>query len=476
MSISDANFYKLLEDVDFYVDATDRSKVYVQYKKDGDSVYFNTYDSEDFKACLRIWYRDLAATSKPLNVTEVLQRISDENLYYGNFEEVEPHTRVAGSLNSFLEYSLADRANHIVEVSNGTWKIKTTSDYHFLTPSSQKSQVIPQATTTPLVDLLAPIVNLKGDDLTLFAIWLTQCFSGGAHYGMMLSAARGSAKSTLTRLINAIVDPSRASVMQLQNKLQDFQDVLASNYLCCYDNLRAIPTDYSDTLSAAITGSTVAKRVLFTTNTIIYMKLLNVIVLNGIDLFPPETDLAERFLYFELKKLSRDNLKPDGEIDKLFRDSRPYILGAIFDLLAKATVTIHETVNIKPTRMATSFCEMLSIAKAMGISEKEFDRLIRENIERLQNACADTPLVQAIVEYMNGPSFGTRKVTLSSTEFYTRVRNNYSGQKTALPSSAAAFSKRLKAEHDALQRAGFSSIVDDTGAASSTITIIREKK
>ena len=116
------------------------------------------------------------------------------------------------------------------------------------------------------------------------------------------------------------------------------------------------------------------------------------------------------------------------------------------------------------------------IAQAMGISEKRFDCIIRSNLAAMQKACSATPLVQAIAEYMNGPAFGKRKVTESSTTFFRKVTANYTGQKSALPASAAAFSKRLKAEHDGLAAAGFSSIIDDTGPVSSEITIIREKK
>ena len=126
--------------------------------------------------------------------------------------------------------------------------------------------------------------------------------------------------------------------------------------------------------------------------------------------------------------------------------------------------------------MASASVEMAYIAKAMGIEENEFDRILHANIAAMQGACAATPLVQAVAEYMNGPAFGKRKVTESSTTFFRNVTANYSGQKSALPSSAAAFSKRLKAEHDGLAAAGFSSIIDDTGPVSSTITIIREKK
>ena len=467
---------EILSDVTFYVDSTDRTRIYAEYRKDDDCVHFQSITSSDFESCLRIWYADVAGDDANPSVRQIQTWIMDQQNYRRKFPEVEPRTRVAGSLEEGIEYNLADERNQVIAIKDGSWQISEDPEYRFLTSSSQLPQVMPMRSSASLEALLKPLVNLKGDDLILFAIWLAQGFSGGSHYGLLLSAQRGSAKSTLTRLVNRIVDPSRAGAMQLQKKLQDFQDVLADNYLCCYDNLRVIPEEHSDAMAAAITCSTVAKRVLYTTNEITYMRLHNLMVLNGVNLFPSESDLAERFLYFELKKLTGDQLRSEREIEQLFNQSRPLILGAIFDLLAKATLLVKQPVSVKPTRMCNSYLEMLAIARAMGMSEERFDQIIRANIAAMQRACADTPLVQAIAEYMNGPAFGKRKVVHSSTDFFKKVVTNYSGQRCSLPASAAAFSKRLKSEHDGLLAAGFSSIVDDTGPASSTITIIREKK
>lgn len=467
---------KILKDVSFYVDATDKTRIYAEYRKNDDRVHFQSIESADFESALRIWYRTLAGDDAKPSVKEIQTMICDEQNYYGEFPEIEPRTRVAGSLTKGLEYYLANSDNCVIKVANGSWDISESPQHRFLTSSSQLKQVMPKRTKQSLVELLQPLVNLQGDNLILFAIWLTQGFSGGSHHGLLLSAERGSAKSTLTRLVNQIVDPSRATTMQLQKKIEDFQDVLADNYLCCYDNLRSIPEGHSDTLAAAITCTTVAKRVLYTTHDIAYMQLHNLVVLNGINLYPTESDLAERFLYFELKKLTSDQLQPDKEIEQLFAERRPLILGAIFELLAKASLLVNQPTSVKPTRMANAYGEMLAIAKAMGLSEQKFDSIIRANLAAMQRACASTPLVQAVAEYMDGPAFGKRKITESSTTFFRNVTTNYSGQKSALPSSAAAFSKRLKAEHDGLAAAGFSSIIDDTGPVSSTITIIRDKK
>ena len=147
-----------------------------------------------------------------------------------------------------------------------------------------------------------------------------------------------------------------------------------------------------------------------------------------------------------------------------------------FDVLAKATLIVRNLDPKEKTRMADAYVEMLAIAIALGLTEAEFHSLISKNITKLHQACAATPLVEAICEYMNGLHAGKRKVTETSTQFYTNVRKNYSGQKSKLGPRAAEFSKRLKAEHDALFAAGFSSIVDDTEPTSSKITIIREKR
>ncbi len=467
---------KVLEGVTFYVDATDKTCVYAEYCKDDDRVHFHSIDSDDFASCLRIWYKRVTGKDPAQAVKPIITLIKDDCNYYGNFPEIAPQKRVAGNLKSGLEYFLANEHNDVISVSNGTWQVCQEPRYRFLTSSSQHKQVVPERTETPLVTLLKPLVNLHGDDLLLFSIWLAQAFTSGAHYGLMLSAQRGSSKSTLTRLVNHIIDPSRSSAMQFQRKLADFQDVLGDNYLCCFDNLRSIPVEHSDTMAAAITGSTIAKRVLYTTRDISYVQLQNIIVLNGINLFPTESDLAERFLFFELKKIPPEKMKSDGELETLFANSRSKILGAIFETLAKASLLVNEPISVKPTRMASAFYSMVAIAKAMGVSENKFDSIIRANLANLQKACAATPLVQAVVEYMDGPAFGKRKVIERSSDFYKKVVANYSGTKSSLPGSASEFSKRLKSEHDGLAAAGFSSIVDDTGSVSSTITIIRDKK
>lgn len=467
---------KILKNVTFYCDELDPSIIYAEYEKNDHTLHFQNIDSNEFSSCLRIWYGKESGSNDEVDVKPILRYIHDDSNYYQDFPAIQTHTRIAGNLRDGIEYFLADKARQVVSIKDGTWDITTESEHKFLSSASHSAQRIPERSKGKnILTLLGPFANLKDDDLTLFVIWLIQTFSGGSHYGIMFSAERGSGKSTLNRIIDRLLDPSNTEPKIMSKGLDNFQMMLANCYLASFDNVRDISIDQSDTLCSAITGGTVVKRVLYETSKVAELRLHNVVVINGIDVFPSESDLAERFLLFPLKKIKPNKINTDHDLFAEFEKVRPAILGCIFDILASATEIIKTLTPKEPTRMANAYTEMLAIANVLGISEEKFHEMITANITRLHQTCCSTPLVEAICEYMNGPMAGSRKLCDTSTNVFTRIRNNYSGSKQLLPSTASRFSRRLKAEHEALYQAGFSSIVDDTGASASTITILRER-
>jgi len=467
---------EIIETVEFYIDAHDRYTLYAEYKKAKKCLEFYPVDSDDFESYIRVMYRNHSKKRNVPNVRHILEYIKDEAIYYEDLPAITPSVRIAGNIKDGIEYFLADRLHHVVKVTEHGWEISKTPQNKFLSTTSFEEQVVPAKSEESLLDLLRPLVNLRGDDLLLFAIWLVQAFSSGSHYGIMLSAERGSGKSSLTRLISRIIDPSEIETTIMQTKLDDFQNYLANHYLATFDNVREIPTEYSDTLCAAITGTTVAKRRLFKDRDEVRLKLHNTVVINGIGIFPKESDLAERFLLFKLEKIKSVDAKSDYDLAQLLNENRPFILGCIFDILAKASGFIKGLNPSNPTRMTGAYKDMLAIALALGLSEADFHKIISDNIAKMEHAHLGSPIVQAVCEYMMGPMSGKRKVTEPSTVFHENVKTNYSGNKTELYQRAAEFSKALKNNCEKLMKAGFSSLVDDTGAGGSTITIIRDKK
>lgn len=466
---------KIIEEISFFASVYDANEIYAEYASAQGNICFSELESKEVASFIRMRYKVLAQSREVPKIDPIIEDIKDRACYYGGLPAVDPHTRIAGNLRDGIAYFLAGTDRRVVSVSDGSWAVTASSPHKFLSGTAHHAQAAPVKSDEDIFELLAPCINLHGDDMTLFVLWLIQSFSGGSHYGLMLKAERGSGKTTLTKVVNQLLDPSAADAVVMPRKVDDLHVALASHYLCCFDNVRDIPVEFSDSLCTAITGGTVLKRELYTTRDAAYLYLHNCVIINGINVFPGESDLAERLLMFNMKKLKPRELKPDFSISTYLLEKRPLILGCIFDALAKASVIVHKLNPKETTRMSGAYIEMLAIAVGLGISEDEFHRLISDNIRNLHQACTDSPLVEAVCEYMNGPVAGKRKVVQTSTQLFTNVRSNYSGNKGLLGARAAEFSKRLKMEHDALFAAGFSSIVDDSGAAGSTITILREK-
>lgn len=465
---------EIIDDVTFYVDKHDRLTVYAEYQKPSNAVWFTEIEAEDFQSYLRMEYMLRLNKVETLDVNVVLKRIHDIANYSEELQAIEPFNRVSGNLEVGIEYFLADRLQQIVRVADGSWTVQQEKTSKFLTGSSL-AQVVPEKSGKDIKELLAPYVNLSGDNLLLFLVWLIQGFTCGNHYGLMISAEPGSGKSSMTRCINRLLDPSMSETGFMPRKVEDLQTDLASRYLACYDNNSGISKEFSDVLCTAITGGTVTKRKLYTDRQTVCLRLHNTVVINGISIFPEESDLAERFLFMKLKKLKPGELISEHDLWGRFEQDKPLILGCIFDILAKASVISKKLQVSGDYRMADAFSAMVAIALAMDIDEKEFRRILEKNTTEMQKACAEKDIVVAVREYMDGPAAGKRKVSGKSSEIYAKIRDNYSGSSKDIGNSASHFSRRLNNERVALAAAGFEVDIDDTGYAGSIMTIRRRK-
>lgn len=473
MKIDTTSIVSILKDVTFYDDAKNRKVVYAEFTNINNERWFCNVDGDDFKAFLRISYANTVNTDEELQVDPVLRRIHDESRTYGQNEKIDVHYRLAGNLYGRIEYFLADSERNIVQVDCNGVKITNSSDYKFLRRAGTLSQCIPKPNQQSIFDILRPFVNISGGAFKLFVIWLIQAFSSGSHYCIFLSAERGSGKSLLTHVINKLIDPSPAETSAMPRNLDDLQTFLSNHYLCCFDNIDKFSKEFSDTFCVAITGGTVPRRMKFYDTDMVYLQLHNVIVFNGIGIAPAEEDLAERALFFEMKKLQSTEIIPEREIWQSFERKRSEILWCIFDILSNASKIIGTVKSESKKRMGDAYMEMLAIARVLGISDDEFNSLLEANIQNMASAKLADPVVVAVDEYMK--RHHSRKLHGSSTEVYNRIAGAYSGKCGAIPVSAAAFGKRLNELTVQFKNAGYRVLIDDTGSKHNTITIIREK-
>ncbi len=335
--------------------------------------------------------------------------------------------------------------------------------------------MLPQSSDEDLLKLLKPFVNIHGNQYKLFVIWLVQAFCSGKHSALLVRAPRGSGKSSLSRTIRALLDPSEVDISNFSNNRSDFICTLANLYLVCYDNVRTISVEQSDILCQAITGVTVPSRTLYTNNDLFVQKLRNIVIVNGIQVLPTESDLAERFLVVNLQKIDESKRKREKDLQRAFDAKRPLILGAIFETLKKA-MQCYSSISIENMpRMADSFVEMLVIALALGLTEEEFRAIYAENVAEMDKLRNETPLVRAIRELMDAHP-GKRSIEGTAEEICSMVQRHYSGDVNDLPGDGSHFTRRADKEHDALAAAGLRINVDDTYQRATRVKIIRKKK
>lgn len=467
---------KITADVVFFQDRHNRDALYAEFTDGNNKQHFDRITSECFEAFLRMRYAETVSTKKELNTKRALRYIKDHYLYFGAPPLIDVFIRKAGSLTSDIEYDLLTPEAQVVRVTKNGWCVTTDSKNMFLRPPEALPQAIPQRTTDNLTDLLRPFVNLTGDDLVLFAVWLVQNFCDGNRNALLLMAEKGSGKSSSARIIRRILDPSLLDITPFPSKIDDLLVILGNTQLICFDNVGEISKDQSDVLCSAITSSTTAKRTLFSDCSLTLQKLRNVVVLNGISVAPKESDLAERFLMLTLKKITGKNMRPEREFWADFDSKLPSILGAIFDILSRAMRCAENyTIDEDLPRMADSFVDMSIIAQAMGLPSEEFRRIYDANVAKLKKARADTPLIEAIREYMHGPGAGKRVFEGTASQVYKAIKSNYSGNHSLLPGSASHFSRKLDGEHDSLKAAGFRANIDDSKPDGTHIRIIRLK-
>lgn len=469
-----------LKEVVFYSSDVDQKKLYAEYVVPGkgntpDITKFSDIDSPEFKSYLRRVI--LPEMAEGTTVGDIIEYVKDECNIYGNDDETAVKVRTAGKLkDGLIEYALYNSANECIIITPEGYELSAASQHKFIKMSTSAKQVYPEKTDKTLFELMKPYVNASKDMLKLCCIWLVQTFCEGNHSAILIRADAGSGKSTTTKIIKKIIDPSNADASKVCKQGDNLLNALTNSYVLTLDNLRELTKDESDTLCIAVTGGTYSKREAYTTNECAIYPLHNILILNGISVLPSESDFAQRCLCLQLKGFpNNQGRKPDSEINDKFKKDLPKILHCIFITLARAMNIINDMdLNFeRQPRMLDAYVEMLAIAIAMGMAKEEFDKIYFDNIDFFNKLRANDDLVYAVREYME--KIQARSYEDMVSKVYAAIRNNYSGNKSALPGSASQFSYKLKTEYHSLLAAGFTVNIDDTHADGTHIKIIKNK-
>jgi hypothetical protein len=263
--------------------------------------------------------------------------------YLDDEEPETVHLRVARHGDGIV-LDLGTPDGSCVIVTADGWQIESKSPVVFRRGASLPLP-IPQRDPDGLAKL-RPLINASEEQFRFGVAWLVAALIPGVPHPILLPRGeQGSAKTTLSRIFQAVIDPSGIKPGVLPKDQQDFAVRMNAAYVQAFDNVSGLPLWQSDALCRAATGDTFVTRTLYFNRDVTILEYCRPIILNTIDPGALSGDLVERSLPLDLDRIpperrrtERASIGDDAETnpglyDQLDKD-RPAILGALLDLVS----------------------------------------------------------------------------------------------------------------------------------------------
>ena len=182
-----------------------------------------------------------------------------------------------------------------------------------------------------------PFLNLSNqNDFVLVVAWLLAALRPGAPYPLLaISGEQGSAKTVLSKVLRALVDPNVAPVRALPREERELMIAANNGHLLAFDNLSGLPPWLSDALCRLASGGSFAVRQLYTDDEEVLFKAARPTLLNGIEDIIGRPDLADRAIFLTLEPIREEQRRSETELWREFEIARPAILGVLLDAAAQ---------------------------------------------------------------------------------------------------------------------------------------------
>jgi hypothetical protein len=261
------------------------------------------------------------------------------------------HIRVGG-LDGRLYLDLGDETWRAVEIDATGWRVIDHPPVRFRRASGMKPMPIPMGGGS--VEMLRSFLNVQSDaDFVLVVAWALACLRNRGPYPVIvLSGEQGSAKSTFSAILRALLDPNTAPLRALPREDRDLFIAASNGHVLAFDNVSGLPAWISDTLCRLATGGGFAVRQLYSDQDEVLFDAARPVILNGIEDIVTRPDLADRAVFLTLEPIPEERRRPEQELWAAFEAERPRILGVLLDAVARGLAELPRTKLDKLPRMA----------------------------------------------------------------------------------------------------------------------------
>src|SRR4051795_168385 len=150
------------------------------------------------------------------------------------------NTRVAEHCGR-LYFDLADEHWRAVAIGPDGWRVLGCPPVRFRRPAGMLPLPVPERGGS--IKALRPFLNLSSEtDFVLIVAWLLAALRSNGPFPLLaISGEQGSAKTVLSKLLRALIDPNAAPVRALPREERELMITANNGHLLAFDNLSDLP-------------------------------------------------------------------------------------------------------------------------------------------------------------------------------------------------------------------------------------------
>jgi hypothetical protein len=356
--------------------------------------------------------------------------------------------RVGGTM--YLD--LADDQWRAVAIDASGWRLVVDPPVKFRRARGMLPLPVPRLGGS--LDDLRMFVNVRtDDDWRLVVGWLLgACRPTGPYAILIVHGEQGSAKSTLARLLRALLDPNEAPIRSASRDERDLAIAAANGWCLAFDNISHIPDWLSDAYCRLATGGGFATRTLYENDEETIFNSQRPIVLNGIEEIATRGDLLDRAIIVYLPTIPEGKRRTEAELWDAFDRARPAILGALLTVVSGALAQEPATVLPRLPRMADFARWVTAAAAALGWEAGAFLASYGGNSADANDLTLDASLVSqavrewaaALTEPWEGSATDLLKLLDSTVDEKTRKLKTWPGTPQALSGALRRLAPNLR--------------------------------
>lgn len=458
---------ELCERLEFFHDGQGEAYVTLRRGNHHETWPLRSRSFRDFLA-LR-FYRRHRRTPGSSAVDEALGTLSGRACFDGPQRSVA--LRVAQQ-NNRIYLDLCNERWQGVEITAAGWQLIDNPPVRFVRRRGMLA--LPEPIRHGQMDELWPLLNLTDSRARMLVwAWLIGALRPSGPYPVLvLQGEQGTAKTTVAKMLRALVDPGVAAVRTVPRNESDLLIAARNRWVIALDNLSGLQPWLSDALCRLATGGGFSTRELYTNLDEVFIEVQRPCILNGIDDICTRDDLIDRAIIVNLEPIADTTRKPEAELWEAFERIRPAVLGALLDAVATALGRLRDIPPAPLPRMADFTLWARAAEPVLGVNDGAFDAAYSSS---RQSAIEDALDGSAVANTLRRMMDTHERWEGTATELLARLDHLADTKIHRLPSwpkGAKALSSELRRLAPALRSVGIVTTWDRS-ASQRTVTLER---